>query len=82
MKTTYDDDSNCEIWKCPVCGYEYHEYYDYPKQSVNTEKPFIKLLEPLLYEEQHDWHPNEIVRCPQYACPQCGILQIDVRDID
>ena len=81
MNSFFDTENNCEIWKCPVCGYEYHEYYDYSKQSLNTEKPFIRLAEPLLYEKQYDWHPKEIVRCYQYACPKCGILQVNVSEL-
>ncbi len=81
MKSSYDNENNCRVMKCPVCKYKYHEYYDYSKQRLNNEEPFIRMEEVLLYEEPRDYGPNALVRLQHYACPKCGILQIDVNDI-
>ena len=77
MRTFYDSNKCCIVYTCPHCNYSYHQYSDYDKQYVNNEEPFIKMCEVLLTET-----PNRgLTRLPQYACPSCGILQIDVSDI-
>lgn len=81
MKSSYDNENNCRVYTCPVCGHVYHEYYDYTKNQTNSEEPFIKLAEVLLYEKPRDYGPDELVRVYHYACPKCGILQVDVNDI-
>ena len=77
MRTYYEGNKCCTVYTCPHCNYTYHEYSDYNKQSDNNEKPFIQLCEVLLTETSDE----RIIRLPQYACPNCGILQVDVSDI-
>lgn len=77
MRTYYDGNRCCIVYTCPHCNYTYHEYTDYDKQSSNNEERFIQICEVLLTET----HDGRITRLPQYACPSCGILQIDVSDI-
>lgn len=77
MRTFYDGNKCCTVYTCPHCNYNYHEYSDYDKQSNNNEEPFIQMCEVLLTETSYE----KIARLPQYACPSCGILQIDVSDI-
>lgn len=77
MITFYDSNKECTVYTCPHCNYTYHEYSDYDKQSSNNEEPFIQMCEVLLTETSD----GRITRLPQYACPRCGILQIDVSDI-
>ena len=77
MRTYYDGNKGCTVYTCPHCNYTYHEYTDYDKHSNNNEEPFIQLCEVLLTETSY----RGIIRLPQYACPSCGILQIDVSDI-
>jgi rubredoxin len=81
MKSSYDNENNCRVYTCPVCGYVYHEYYDYTKSRQNPEEPFIAMAEVLLYDKPRDYAPNELVRLQHYACPKCGILQIDTSDV-
>lgn len=81
MKINYDSDNNCEVYTCGVCGYIYHYHYDYDKQVDNAEKPFVKLEEPLLHTVSRSWEPDRIERIYQYACPICGVLQIDVNSL-
>ena len=82
MNSLYDNENNCRVYTCPVCGHVYHEYYDYAKNQENKEEPFIKLAEVLLYERARDYAPNELVRVYHYACPKCGVCQIDLSSID
>lgn len=81
MKSSYDNENVCRIYKCPVCGHVYHEYYNHEKAIANKEEPFIVMAEVLLYDKPRDYAPNELIRLQHYACPKCGILQIDVNDI-
>lgn len=81
MKITYDSDNNCEIYTCGICGYTYHKYYTYSKQVFNEEEPFVKLEEPLLHTVSRAWEPDRIERISQYACPKCGVLQVDVKSL-
>ena len=77
MRTFYDGNKCCTVYTCPHCNYTYHEYSDYDKQTINEEEAFIQVCEVLLTETGD----GRIIRLPQYACPNCGILQIDVSDI-
>lgn len=81
MKINYDSDNNCEVYTCGVCLYTYHYYYDYDKRTDNTEKPFIKLEEPLLHTVSRPWEPDRIERVHQYTCPVCGVLQVDTNSL-
>ena len=81
MKSSYDNENNCSVYTCPICGYVYHEYYDYKQQQMNNEEPFIEMAEVLLFEKARDWAPKELIRCKHYACPRCGVLQIDTSEI-
>ena len=78
MRTYYDPSNECTVYRCPNCSTVYHEYTDYEKQKNNTEHPFIKLEQPLLYEDSEQGH---VRRLYHYACPSCGMLQIDMSDI-
>ena len=77
MTIKYNQDTNCEVYTCSVCGHVYHNYYDFDKQAANREAPFVKLEEPLLMTVSCDWGPDGIERVSQYACPVCGVLQVD-----
>lgn len=77
MTTYFDPTNRCMVFSCPHCNTVYHEYVDYDKQLTNTEVPFVRLAEVLLTETSDE----TITRLPQYACPGCGILQIDVSDL-
>lgn len=79
MKINYDSDTNGETYVCDVCGYTYYYYYDYDKRVDSAEEPFIKLEEPLLRTVRRNWEPDRIEKVSQYACPKCGVLQIDTK---
>ena len=77
MRTFYDSNKCCTVYTCPHCNYTYHEYMDYKEHLSNNEEPFIQMCEVLLTETSD----RRIIKLLQYACPSCGILQIDVSDI-
>lgn len=79
MRISYDIDNHCETYVCGVCGYTYNHYYDCDKQVDNTDAPFVKLEEPLLHTVSRGWGPDRIERIHQYACPKCGVLQVDTK---
>lgn len=81
MRVSYDSDNHCETYVCGVCGYTYNYYYDYDKRVDNTEEPFIKLEEPLLHTVSRAWEPDRIEKIYQYACPRCGVLQVDTKSL-
>ncbi len=81
MKISYDSDTNCETYVCGVCGYTYKYYYNYDMQADNAEEPFVKLEEPLLRTVRRSWEPDRIEKVSQYACPKCGVLQIDTKSL-
>lgn len=75
MKSIWSD--GCRIMVCPVCNHTHKDDF-----KGNTEgEPFIRLAEPLLYEEERDYAPSRILRVPHYACPECGTTQIDLSDV-
>lgn len=80
MKAYYDNNAECIVYTCPHCNHIYHEYYDYKKRTENQEKPFLILDDKLLYFKPRDYAEDEAKRLYHYACPNCGILQIDVSD--
>ena len=77
MRSYYDTNTESTVYICPHCNCTYHEYNDYDKQLRNNEEPFIQICEVLLTETSD----GRITRLPQYACPNCGILQIDTSNI-
>lgn len=78
MTTYFDPTNRCTVFSCPHCNTVYHEYVDYDKQLTNTEVPFIRLADVLLYVNDRNEHTHRLY---QYACPQCGIVQIDTSDL-
>ena len=81
MTIKYDDDNHCEVYTCGVCGHTYHYYYDYDKRVDYDEKPFVRMEETLLHTVERPWEPNRLEKISQYACPVCGVLQVDTTAI-
>ena len=81
MTIDFELEANCETYVCGVCRYIYHEYYDREKQIKNEKEPFVKLEEPLLRTVSRDYEPDRIERVVQYACPVCGVLQVDTNSL-
>ena len=69
-----------EIQMCPVCKYVYKEFTpkdDYcDKKIIKGSAPFIEFLDVEISKEDYE----DIQRHSKYACPRCGVIQIDVGD--
>ena len=69
-----------EIQMCPVCKYVYKKFT--PNQDrwdpiiIKGSVPFIEFLECELTENE-DYY-DRVKRRTKYACPRCGVIQLDV----
>ena len=81
MRINYDSDIDGQTYTCDVCGYTYNYYFDHNKQANNKEEPFVQLEEYLLRTVRKSWEPERVERISQYACPKCGVLQVDVNSL-
>lgn len=65
-------------YKCPVCGYEYHEYTGSSQQKTTAgSDPFIELHTKATYTTG-SYYTRRLEETTIYACPKCGTLQIQV----
>lgn len=78
MTTEYKVDGY--IMTCGTCGYIYNHRYD-GTVSVGSNKQFVELCEPVLYEKQREYESNTVHRLTQYVCPKCGTIQVDINDL-
>lgn len=84
MIVKYDHDCKFVHYECSNCGYKYKEYYNSFTPYTETDKttygdePFIKGESDFIYQEEAYYAPNRLVKKTIYACPHCGVLQIDV----
>lgn len=72
-----------DIQMCPVCKYVYKEFHSRSdtwgdKKILKGSVPFIEMLEVEL--SKSDDYDEHIQRRTKYACPRCGVIQIDVGD--
>ena len=74
MRTYYNPNKHCTVFVCPQCGYTYHDYSDLTKHVQNKEQPFLVVSEQLV---DVDLDRYRTIRIKHYACPSCGIIQID-----
>ncbi len=86
MKTDWTH-KDCLIRTCSFCGYKHKEkYYNHPNPYTIDEgfgkKPFKVGENKFVYKEERDYSPNRTVTESVYACPRCGILQIEDEDLD
>lgn len=74
--------SNERIYTCSFCGYKYKEkFYGHPSRYTIDEgfgkEPFKGGINHFIYKEEQDYGPGKTVTATVYACPRCGILQIE-----
>lgn len=81
MKICFSNEINGKTYTCSVCGYTYNYYYNHDEQVNNEAEPFVELEEPLLHTVGKGWEPDRIERIFQYACPKCGVLQVDTNSL-
>ena len=71
-----------EIQMCPVCKYVYKKFTPskdrWEPKVLKGSVPFIEFLECELVE--NDDYYDRVRRRTKYACPRCGVIQIDIRD--
>lgn len=84
MIVKYDHDCKFILYECTVCKYTHKEYYnsntlytEFDKMAYGKD-PFIKGETEFLYQEKMDYGPSRLTKQTVYACPRCGVLQIDV----
>lgn len=80
MKRIYDCDEETMTYVCQVCGYKYTE--DLKTRWCNVvegDDEFIEMegLELHSTDRSDGWHPSHNTHTI-YACPKCGVLQIEV----
>ena len=86
MKTEFDYKNSTEVSECSVCGYKYKKYYrecTHQEKENDIQNGFgredFKVGETeFLYLEKVDYAPDRLHGVPVYACPKCGVLQIEV----
>ena len=86
MRQHYDESLNAFIRRCPHCGYQHIEPFCIDKLSDEEreymyrhtgDKPFIEGVAKFMHKVEHSYAPSTIEEKTVYACPNCGILQIN-----
>lgn len=68
---------NVHIFSCAACDHQYIEtVVDHNIESIGT--PFMELGEYAKYSEDREFDTPIVHRRLKYACPKCGIIQIQV----
>ena len=80
MKIKYTE--TYEEYTCGVCGYKHMiKYSSHPdRYSVDPgygKEPFKKSETPFICSENDGGYYERIEKYPIYACPECGVLQIN-----
>lgn len=81
MKTDWSN-KDCLIRTCSFCGYKHKEkYHNHPSRYTIDDgfgkEPFKEGINQFIYMEERDYGPDKTVTDTVYACPRCGILQIE-----
>lgn len=81
MKTDRSN-KDCLIQICSFCEYKYKEKYrNHPNRYTIDEgfgkEPFKAGVYQFIYMEERDYGPDATRQSTVYACPKCGILQIE-----
>lgn len=85
MKTDWSN-KDCLIQTCSFCGYKYKEkFYNHPtRYTVDDgfgQEPFMAGVIKFIYEEERGYASSNTVQETVYACPKCGVLQIENEDL-
>lgn len=86
MKTDWSN-KDCIIRTCSFCGYKHKEKYHNHPDPYTTDDGFGKEqfkegVNQFIYTEERDYGPDATVKETVYACPRCGILQIENEVVD
>lgn len=78
MKVDYDYNANTITHICSACGYKHTNTRVY-NQTTEGDDEFIEMegFELHSTDRSDGWHPSHNTHTI-YACPKCGVLQIEV----
>ena len=82
MKIEYNWEEKYTTYTCAVCGYKHMEkHYDHPDPYTIDpgfgKKPFKQGLNKFIYMQEQSYGPDCTIQETVYACPKCGVLQIE-----
>ena len=77
MKRYFDDERRVIVSTCSYCGYKYADTDWKNRSDSEGDKPFIEMQESMHSENGRGYY-NNIVSHKIFACPTCGVLQIEV----
>jgi hypothetical protein len=70
MKVDYNYEEQIRTCICSVCGYKYTEEMEVYGGTLEGDEPFIEMEEI--------FHDTDDCKHSIYACPKCGVIQLDV----
>jgi predicted RNA-binding Zn-ribbon protein involved in translation (DUF1610 family) len=76
MKREYDAERYAVIYTCSHCHYKYADADWEQRKDDEGNEPFIAMQERM-HSDASRWHEQD-EKHTVYACPMCGILQIEV----
>ena len=76
MERNYDNERRAWIYTCSYCHYKYADTDWEKRNSDEGNKQFIEMQERM-HSGDSCWYGQD-ERHTVYACPMCGILQIEV----
>lgn len=78
MKSNYNYDEGVNEYVCPVCGYKYVEETRYNGKILEGDEEFIEMEDFKFHStDNSDYYPRTRHHTI-YACPKCGVLQLDI----
>ena len=78
MKSNYNHEDEYVEYECGCCKYSYKEYWKTTSNYGERKEPFISGETEFLCTEKIDYYPDRLIKKTIYACPKCGVLQIEV----
>lgn len=77
MKVIYDWDEHTETCTCQACGYKHTTETKVYGKTLEGDDSFIEMEDFALHstDRSDSWHPSHNTHTI-YACPKCGVLQI------
>ena len=78
MKIIYNYDNDTKTCTCQACGYRYVEDLNCSYKTIEGDDDFIKMEDIKLHStDRSHYYPTHNTHTI-YACPKCGVLQIEV----
>ena len=77
MKVDYNYEEQIRTCICSVCGYNYTEEMEVYGRTLEGKEPFIE-MEEIFHSTDESGYYSRPCKHSIYACPKCGVLQLDV----